>query len=202
MGESTPIGDYEHLSLGEVIEAVWVRLESGAARADDPFHTPSVATVGAFGPAQRTVVLRQVDPAGRRVICHTDRRSAKTREVVADPAMSWHFYDRRSKLQIRLHGQGSLHTDDSLADACWARTAKRSKACYNIAHEPGQSTTQPPQAPSPPSDDAEERHARENFAAIACRVDFIDWLYLSSAGHRRAFIEYHEQRTAVTWVTP
>ena len=194
--------DLATLDADELPAAAWSLLEDGVDAASSPFHTPTIATLGQHGPAQRSVVLRHVDPAQRLLICHTDRRSAKARELVADGRMSWHFYDRRLKLQLRCHGRGVLHADDAFADACWERCAPRSKICYNTPLGPGRPLPSPPPAPPSIGSDAEASDARSHFAAIACHVEFIDWLYLSGAGHRRAFIELDGRRVAVTWASP
>ncbi|MEO0960732.1 MAG: pyridoxamine 5'-phosphate oxidase family protein, partial [Pseudomonadota bacterium] len=71
--------------LDAVVEAAWKRLERGAADKRSAFNTLQLATIGPQGwPEQRTVVLRRVETAERRVTFHTDRRSAKAAEIEAD----------------------------------------------------------------------------------------------------------------------
>lgn len=190
------------LPLEDIPETMWRLLEAGAARATESFHTPSLATVGHGGPMQRTVVLRHVDAAQRLLVCHTDRRSSKAGEIQEDPRTSWHFYDRARKLQLRLGGTATLHTDDAVADICWDRCTQRSRACYNSAVGPGQWVRKPPLAPSVIRSTLEEEDARSHFAAIVCHVTFIDWLHLSGAGHRRAQFRLQGDRFAGAWVTP
>ena len=197
-----PLPDLSSLSLDEIPGAAWRLFAAGVDAAASPFHTPSIATIGQSGPAQRTVVLRHVDAAQRLLICHTDRRSAKARDIVEDARLCWHVYDRKLKVQVRAHGRAVLHTDDPLADACWERSARRSRTCYNTARGPGQPVSAPPPAPPGIGSDAEEAEARTHFAAIACRVRLIDWLFLCGAGHRRALIEYDGRRQSATWITP
>ncbi|MEM9208060.1 MAG: pyridoxamine 5'-phosphate oxidase family protein [Pseudomonadota bacterium] len=199
---SNPDTDVATATLESIPALAWTLLQTGVDVASSPLHTPSIATVGALGPMQRTVVLRFVDPAERLLICHTDRRAAKAREIIDKPAMSWHFYDRKLKLQLRLHGRGVLHTDDPLADACWERSAARSRVCYNTAVGPGTPVKRPPLAPGAIASEAEAADARSNFAAIACRVVFMDWLYLSREGHRRAILDLSRESATASWVTP
>ena len=199
---STVDPDIAEATLDTIPTLAWSLLQTGVDVAANPFHTPTIATVGQHGPMQRTVVLRFVDPSERLLVCHTDRRSAKAREIIDQPSMSWHFYDRKLKLQLRLHGRGVLHTDDALADACWDRSANRSRVCYNTATGPGTPVRKPPLAPGAIASEAEATDARNNFAAIACRVKFLDWLYLSREGHRRAVFELSNDGISATWVTP
>lgn len=194
--------DLEALTLEEIPGCTFALLEDGVVSASSPFHTPVIATLGEYGPVQRTVVLRHVDASTRLVVCHTDRRTAKAREIVADPRMSWLVYDAQRKLQVKLHGVAAFHSDDALADACWERSAARSRSCYNTGIGPGRPAPRPPPAPSAIGADREAATARSHFAAIACRVEFIDWLRLSGAGHRRAFIEYDGEHIRSSWVTP
>jgi len=194
--------DLADLTLEEIPGFAWAALQEGVISAAHPFHTPCVATLSKHGPVQRTVVLRFVDAPQRLLVCHTDRRSSKAREIVDSPRMSWHVYDRKQKLQIKLCGRGVLHTDDPLADACWERSAARSRTCYNTSIGPGQPVKEPPLAPVSIGSEAEEADARSHFAAIACRIDFMDWLYLSGGGHRRALFEFSNSRTKASWVTP
>ncbi len=199
---NTPEPDVASATLENIPEFAWALLQTGVDVASNPFHTPAIATIGQHGPMQRTVVLRFVDPDERLLVCHTDRRSSKAREIIEQPKMSWHFYDRKLKLQLRLHGRGVLHTDDPLADACWERSAARSRVCYNTSTGPGTPVRRPPMAPGAIASEAEADDARSNFAAIACRVEFLDWLYLSREGHRRAVFELSRDKTSATWVTP
>lgn len=190
------------LTLEQIPEAMWQLLQLGCDRASDPFHTPCLATIGHDGPTSRTVVLRHVDAAQRLLVCHTDTRSSKAGEIQQEPRTSWHFYDRERKLQLRLAGATVLHTDDALADACWARCSERSRACYNTGIGPGQRVSRPPVAPSPIGSEPEEEDARSHFAAVVCHVTSIDWLCLSGAGHRRARFRRNGGSFIGTWVTP
>jgi len=194
--------DLASLDLPGIPVAAFRLLQTGVEVAAHPFHAPCLATAGKHGPAQRTVVLRHVDADQRLVVCHTDRRSAKAREIREDSRVGWHFYDRKAKLQIRLHGKGVLHTDDPIADACWERSAARSRSCYNTPVGPGQTVREPPLAPRSIASEAEAAEARSHFAAIACHVRFMDWLYLSGTGHRRALFEFNGSRVSARWVTP
>lgn len=194
--------DIAALALEAIPAAAWSLLQTGVNVAAHPFHVPTIATIGQRGPAQRTVVLRYVDVPQRIVVCHTDRRSSKAREIADSARMSWHFYDRKLKVQIRLAGRGVLHTDDPFADACWERSAARSRTCYNTAVGPGQPVAAPPIAPGSIGSEAEASDARSHFAAIACHVDVMDWLYLCGTGHRRALFEFAGAKTKASWVTP
>ncbi len=190
------------LGLNDIVPTTWALLQDGARRAGNPFHTGCLATMSHDGPSQRTVVLRHVTPTQRLVACHTDRRSTKVHELLEDPRASWLFYDTQRKLQVRLAGAITLHTDDTFADACWAGLAPRSRACYHTTWTPGQSTSAPPAAPSSITNAAEEQNARGQFVVVACRVTFLDWLSLSAGGHRRAQFHLRDEHFEGSWIAP
>ena len=192
----------EPLSLQQIPQVSWKLLTEGVDSANSAFHTPCLATVGKHGPSMRTVVLRHCDDEQRMLACHTDIRSAKIREAEADPRASWLFYDPERKLQLRLAGQLSIHVDDDFADACWDETTAMGRACYNTASGPGQYLSRPAVAPGRISDEIEAHMARSQFAVIACKIEFLDWLLLSAEGHRRAQFHWRADKQQASWVTP
>ena len=190
------------LALDQIADAAWRLLLGAASSARDPFHTPCLATIGPDGPEQRTVVLRYVDPAKRTLACHTDARSPKVREALAQPHCSWLFYDAGRKLQLRLTGRLTVHTDSAFADSRWAESRAMSQACYNTHAAPGTPVPQPPQAPPRIEGASTERRARSHFAVLACEVSLLDWLCLDGAGHRRARLQWQSGAWAGGWVSP
>jgi hypothetical protein len=89
-------------TLGEL----WRRLARRVADRRSGFHTVQLASIGPDGmPWVRTVVLRGVEAAARRLRVHTDRRSAKFAEPAARPAVEVCAYDPRAKIQLRLRGR-------------------------------------------------------------------------------------------------
>jgi pyridoxine/pyridoxamine 5'-phosphate oxidase len=186
----------------QIPSTAWRLLQGGRETARDPLHTPVLATSGNFGPSQRTVVLRHVDPSLRILACHTDLRSLKVREACDNQPSSWLFYDRERKLQIRLAGLSSVHSDDHLAELRWSETNPHGKACYNSNHAPGQEVSAPLSAPAPINGTGTEALARARFAVLATRIEFLDWLVLSSKGHRRAQFVWKEGNWSGSWVAP
>jgi hypothetical protein len=190
------------LDLQQIPQECWKLLREGVSTAGSAMHTPCLATVGEHGPSVRTVVLRYFDEDQRMLACHTDIRSAKIREAEADSRASWLFYDPQRKLQLRLAGQLSIHVDDGLADNRWDQTTDMGRACYNTASGSGQQVSRPARAPGRISDEKEARLARSQFAVIACRIEFLDWLLLSAKGHRRAQFLWRADKLEASWVTP
>jgi hypothetical protein len=162
------------------------------------FNTLSVATLGPQGwPELRTVILRRVEPAERRVVFHTDRRSAKAGEIVADGRVSLLFWDPRAKLQLRLWGQARILTEDPLAEEEWRRLSLQSRRIYRTPQPPGRILPDPAQG-----DGATEGDGRGVFAAVPVTVMRLEWLHLRPGGHRRARFEPGAEGWQGRWLAP
>lgn len=197
----------ETYRLDDLLQRCWARLEEGAASSASPFHTAVLGTVEEGAPRLRTVVLRSADRAASRLLCHTDARSAKVRQIGDGAPVSWLLYDPECKVQLRLEGRARVHVDDALADERWRDSAIGSRRCYLVEPGPGAvlqrvgSTLPEPLRERRP--DAEETApGRANFAVVAAEVDSIDWLYLTSDGHRRARFLRRGDHWQGDWVAP
>ena len=180
----------------------WHLLRRGVHDRRSPFHTPAVATLRDDGfPTARTLVLRAVDERQRHLRFHTDARSAKFREISADPRVAVHFYDASRKIQLRIDGRASLHRDDELADTAWRGMRPFSRACYRVATGPG-AHLESPQAPSNVGATLDPEAGRENFTALCVSIESLEWLYLAARGHRRARYAWIDGEVQGTWLAP
>ena len=109
--------------------------------------------------------------------------------------MALHAYDPGQRIQLRLRGLASLHSDDDLAAAGWNASRDFSRMCYAIQPGPGQPIAVPPPAPT------DARSGRAHFAVISMVVDELEWLWLAAEGHRRARITWGGQPSA-GWLVP
>jgi len=194
-------------TLDGVLKEIWKMLARGAASYHDPFHWPVLGTAGSEGPDMRCVILREFSLPGRVLVCHTDARAAKVREISAVSKVSWLFYHPKRKVQLRISGHATLHTDDDFADRQWASTKLSSRLNY-CAIEP---TGTPVESPSSGLPDflfnkvptlLETEKGRQNFTAIACRIDVIDWLVLRVLGNRRARFQWDAAGLSAKWLIP
>jgi hypothetical protein len=113
-------------------------LARGAADPGSAWRNPTLLTIGADGtPQARTVVLRGFDPALRRLEIHTDTRSAKHAELLANATCGLHGWDHVAGIQLRLTGRASLHAGDPVADAAWAGLRPRTRQTYRVRPGPG-----------------------------------------------------------------
>jgi hypothetical protein len=180
----------------------------GAERGRDGFHTFVIGNQTDDGVDLRTVVLRGVEPGDHSIFCHTDFRSPKVRDLKKYPVVSLLFYDPQRKFQLRMQAVAEVINQGHLADKHWMRSRLSSRKCYLTSLAPGTYLETPGDAipgsllgRDPYLDESEE--GRPNFAVIHFRVHRIDWLYLSSQGHRRAVFEYREGGDIeANWLNP
>lgn len=177
--------------LEELLQQCWAYLKEGARSARSPFHTAVLGTVEDGEPRLRTVVLRDADREAARVLCHTDARSAKVRQIGADAPVSWLLYDPGRKVQLRLEGRARVHAGDALADERWRSSAAGSRRCYLVEPGPGAvlaraGSTLPQGLRDRRPEPEETEPGRGNFAVVAAGIERIDWLHLTADGHRRA----------------
>jgi pyridoxamine 5'-phosphate oxidase len=201
MPKTEPVpGWYDDL-VGTLAEA-WRLLARGAADRRSGFHTPMAASLGRDGrPRARVIVLRGADPQTWTLRFHTDRRSEKFGELLADPRIALSGYDAGNKIQMRIEGRATLHTDDALADAAWLGSREMSRAVYGILPGPGQELVQA-NAFTLPGQSDEIAAGRSNFCAVTVQAETLEWLYLASSGHRRALFERRGRAVTSNWLSP
>lgn len=194
-------------TLEEVLQEIWAMLKHGVARFDDPFHWPVLGTRTKDGSRLRCVILRQFMLPERILVCHTDARANKVQEILNCANVSWLFYHPQRKVQLRISGSATLHANDQFAAEQWAATKITTRLNYCAAQPPGT----PIDRPSSGIPDILVKSAatllssesgRDNFMAIACRIDSIDWLKLSPLGNRRARFEWDDNDLKAAWLIP
>ena len=193
--------------LDEVLTNIWLMLERGAIQSTDPFHWPVLGTMSIEGCSLRTVILRQFNSSDRVLVCHTDARSEKVKEIIDSPQTSWLFYHPEKKIQVRISGQTTLHAHDPCADRQWADSSITSRLNYCTSQPPGT----PVDKPSSGLPDflfnkiptlLGTEIGRKHFMAIAVHIFSIDWLLLKITGNRRAHFKWDKDRLRSTWLVP
>jgi hypothetical protein len=194
-------------TLDGVLNESWKMLSRGAAHFNDPFHWPVLGTTGKEGVSLRCVILRQFLMPDRVLVCHSDARAEKVREISGSAKVSWLFYHPQRKVQLRISGPATLHADDQFADEQWAAAKATSRLNYCANEPPGT----PVDSPSSGLPDFllhkvptlfETEKGRHNFMAIACRIDSMDWLVLQVLGNRRARFDWDETGLNARWLIP
>lgn len=201
------IAEENQESLEAVLSGIWKMLQRGAARYNDPFHSAVLGTAEQNRSAMRTVILREFLLAERVLVCHTDSRAPKVRQISNQADVCWLFYHPKKKVQLRISGPATLHTDDRLADEQWAAAKIPSRLNYCAVEPPGTGIELPSsglpdflQNKVPTLLNTER--GRKNFMVIAGQIKSIDWLQLRILGNRRARFDWTPSGLQAAWLVP
>ena len=188
--------------LDEIETSIWSELErcvaarpranAGETDADEPPHEWRVAVLATVDDGQadaRSLVLREVDAAERRLVFYTDARSPKVRQIEQSPQGTLIFYSRKLGQQLRMQVRLNVETTGLAVSSRWARlqTSAGARDYLSVA------------APGRPLDaPLSELGVRGHFAMIEAMAETVDWVELHPDGHRRALLGGHGSR----WVQP
>jgi len=177
----------ESLRLVEL--SCWQQLERAAAERDHAWRTMTLATTDGEAALARTVVLREVDAAARRLLFYTDVRSAKVAQIAAHPVGTLLLWSAALGWQLRLRCRFEVDHGGLAASSRWARLRLMPAAQdYLSPLAPGSEIGPHQSGPAP----------REHFAVVGAGVEAMDWLELHADGHRRALFDARGPR----WVQP
>ncbi len=173
-----------------------------------PFHAPVFGTVGEnCTPNLRVVVLRRFWRKPPVLAFHTHIGAPKIREIQSNNRVSWLFYHVEKKLQVRINGKATIHTDDELAEEQWLATGFFSRRCYTgeapsqISKKPTSGLPEDLTTREPTKEESEI--GRANFVVISSTIDSIDCLELDFKGNRRSYFKWQKNGELETnWLTP
>ena len=193
-------------SLSEILDHVWDMLVRGEADKKHPYHFPALATYGARGVQQRTVVLRKALKPARLLYSYSDARTQKIDDLRQHPEAHWLFYDHSSKEQIRAHSQVTLHHQDQPAREVWDTIPPDARGDYIGPVAPGTHTEHyadnlPPEFKEAPTKENTQA-GFTNFVVMACEVKALDFLKLRHDGHLRARFYWQENQWKRYWAAP
>ena len=188
--------------LDEIEQCIWSELESCVAQrrlpepgehaASEPPHEWRVAVLATVDDGEadaRSVVVREVDAAERRLVFYTDARSPKVRQIEASPQGTLVFFSRELGWQVRMQVRLAVETSGLAVSSRWARLQTSAGAHdYLAANAPG----------SPLDAPLAELGVRGHFAMIEAMAETVDWLELAPQGHRRAQFGGHGGK----WLQP
>lgn len=172
------------------------------------FHTPVFSNIDNKNEiSSRTVVLRKFDPYEYILSFHSDIRSMKIKNISKKPLTYFVFYDFKTKIQLRIKTSTFIHYKDNIALIAWNKTKLSSRKCYLSKKAPSSNTNSPEDGipenlKGVDPDKQESELGFKNFAVISNKIKSIDWLYLSSLGHKRLRIEINEKKTEYQWLIP
>jgi len=172
------------------------------------FHTPVFSNIKKHNQAaSRVVVLRKFDPIKMKIIFHTDYRSKKIEEINLCPETNFLFYEKKIKTQLRITTVSKIHYKDKLSKNAWEKSKLSSRKCYltnaspsSLAKTPTDGLPKHLLGIDPNKDESEKGY--NNFSVIDNQIKTIDWLYLSSSGHRRLLITIDNIKNDYQWLIP
>lgn len=167
----------------------WDALARGVTDRHHPARHMVLATTGPQGPEARTVVLRGWTEGV--VECHTDRASAKVRELDADPRAALLVWVPTQNLQVRLAARIDVLNGDTER---WARVPKPARAVYGGTPPPGATLADP--------DAFQPQPSLERFTVLLAHVMRAEVLHLGQDLHRRAVFHRDGPGWAGTWIAP
>lgn len=190
---------YNNLKLTE--KKIWNSLNEGVTNRKSFFHTPVLGTLDLNNKVKiRTLVLREVNRRKLTLRFHTDIRSKKIKEIQNHSASALHIYDPIQKIQVQINGTSRLYRNKNYIDKIWEKMTVSSKACYRLIANPGDAIKYINDANYPSSCDPFE--GKKNFSMLCFKIENIEWLYLSSSGHRRSFYDYSGRLVKSGWLAP
>lgn len=183
--------EFNPANISTILEVMWKHLKSAVETETHPWRVGTLASSAGGRPRARSVVLRDVVPEARELVCYTDVRSEKVGELEACPWFEWMSYDPVTRVQIRLRGSVTLHNQDERAARHWQESSLEHRRGYITVSTPGTKTERP--ASNLPDylfdrlpNDEESQLGYQNFAVIVCRIEHVDWLQLRRNGHLAA----------------
>lgn len=188
------------MNLDEIYQHIWKSIRVGAGPTRSPFTIWQLATLGLDGSPQiRSIVLRSADEDARLLSFHTDRRSAKIKEIEADPRVSLVSLDLQNYAQLRVSGVAVLSQDQNEMQRLWAEAKPHTLILYQaplapatVIDSPGQGQVQ----------QASKTSGFENFALIQIQVSKIEYLDITPGNHQRALFTCVGGRWAEQWLAP
>lgn len=187
-------------TLVDIYEAVWKKLETAASTRHEGWHLVTVGTIRNQQPELRTTVLRGADRSKSLLWFHTDLRSPKAEDIRQNPRGSLLFYCPSTNWQLRLSGSFALDSDSPQTSSSWNKTSTSAKRCYQGPFSPSSASETP--STNLPEGSVGPEIGRENFCRVLFQIDSLEWLALSSEGHKRAKWHLKDSGFEGTWLNP
>ena len=179
-------------SLEAIAAEVWQQLCNALHDRQHAWRTPTLATTDGNFADGRTVILREVEPAARRLGFFSDERSAKVAQLLSHPMGTLVMWSPALAWQLRCKVRLAIVEDGLAVSSRWARVKLSPTAQDYLS----------PLPPGTPLDvDVAPTHAaveRTHFTVVSAQVLSIDWLELHPEGHRRAMFG----ESGARWLQP
>lgn len=188
------------MNLDEIYQHIWNSIRVGASPTRSPFTMWQLATLGLDGSPQiRSIVLRGADENARLLTFHTDRRSAKVKEIEADPRVSLISLDLENYAQLRVSGIAILSQDQNEMQRLWDEARPHTLILYQAPLAPATAIDNPEQGHV---QQASEKSGFEHFALIQIKISKVEYLDITPGNHQRSLFTYVEGQWRAQWIAP
>lgn len=188
-------------------DLAWELLIDGQDAPQSPFGTPVIATTSTSGiPHSRVVVLREADKNGGKLLCYTDRRSAKVAQLSGSSSvMSWTFWSPEHQVQFTCYGQ-TTELSERICREKLLSLPKHSRRPYAALFSPGSKLAEAGDG-LPENWHSlslkETNYAAKNFLILCTKITRAEILQLSRDGNKRLRAERDEhQKWDFQWLVP
>jgi hypothetical protein len=162
------------------------QLQKGVFQKNHPFREMVLTTAWQHEPDARLVICRKVERAPFNLEAYSDQRTAKVKAIRDNPRATLLFWHPKGKFQLKIKAAVSMHCCDEVALAAWKGVTAEGRASYNSVVAPG--TGYPGVAWQKAALNDELKS--EEFVVVRCKVQYMEALQLSRAGHIRAGFSY------------
>ena len=193
--------------LDKIYIKIWNLLNYGLINRNSSFHLPVFICGKNKSFDGRTVVLRGINKKNKTIWFHTDIRSKKIKILKNNPLVSFLFYDKSEKIQLRIVGKAKINYQNKKTAISWKKTMHISRQCYLGNKTPGTFASKPSSGLSKNIDNfeytmKESEIGYKNFCVVETFIKSIEWLYLAARGHRRAYFNLNRKQREKKWLIP
>ena len=198
----------ENFNSNNIINNIFLNLEKAAVDRKHDYHNCIFSNLDLNNqPTSRTVVLRSFNQKDNLLTFHTDYRSIKIKEIEKNNNCIILFYSETLKQQLRIKVLASIQNNNLITKKAWEKTQLMSRKCYLSSLPPGTEIKDSWDGLSnkligkePTKNESEIGY--KNFSVIVNKIISIDWLYLSSSGHKRLLFNWKNGKRTDKWMIP
>ena len=201
------IVDNRYETEDEIQVKIWSMLKEAVLNRKSDFRTPIFISSNNDEPDGRVVVLRGADKNQCSLSFHSDYRSNKVNSIKKNVKGALVFYDKKEKIQLRIKVNCTINFKNNISKNAWEKTQQISRKCYLASLAPGTKLDDPGSSIDKKFEAfeysfKESEMGEDNFCVVTCKINTIEWLYLSVKGHRRAKFDFNNQGNSFNWLVP
>tara|TARA_Y100000590_G_scaffold361691_1_gene418485 strand:+ start:725 stop:1330 length:606 start_codon:yes stop_codon:yes gene_type:complete len=191
-----------------VLEHIWLNLEQATKDRRHDYHNVTFTNLSKNNQvSSRTVILRNFKKKENFLAFNTDIRSPKINAIRYNNNCQLLFYSKKLKEQLRIEVLSFVEHNNSITKKAWNKTQVMSRKCYMTSYPPGTEINEPSdgipkylKGKEPKKNESEIGFI--NFSVIINYIQSIDWLFLSSQGHKRLFFYKLNGKWKSKWKIP